>query len=564
MPPRRRRQLLPLAVLMFAGGFAELATISATVPFIMSLTDRTPLRLPILDISLAPISVTALFISAVATAGLLRLLLLSATNRFAFGLGHELTVAVQRKALGQPYLEHVRAHSSTAIAALEKVEILVFCTLLPTVQAISAAVLASFLLASLLLVDLLATLVAVAVFASLYTFASFLTRPSLRRASHTIATAYDARIKLVQESHAAIRQQILDGSRERTIAAFRSLDERLRAARVTTTLIGSLPRIVLETLGVVAIALLTLYLLKRDGSLDASLPILAAFALGAQRLLPLGQLLFKTWADASANRSVVADIVSLLNRPTEPCPAGDAALSFRDAVEFRSVSFSYPDRLSPAVTNLSFALRRGSRVALAGPSGSGKSTVADLLMGLLTPDSGEIRIDGRPLTPELASAWQRNLAHVPQQLFLADHSIEENISVPGGRHSRAELQRALRLACLDQVLEQLPDGLATRVGQDGLLLSGGQRQRVALAQAIVKSAPLLILDEPTSALDAATEKAVLQSLDHLQQTGTTILIIAHRPAILDTCDEVIWLRDGRIERIEAQPFDTPSLRRSQA
>lgn len=553
MGPSRRRQLIPLLLLMLVGGLAEFCTVAAVVPFIGLLSSRSNTwLLPGTATQLDPATAVALFVSAVLLAGLIRLTLLSATQRFAFGLGHELTVAVQQRVLARPYLDHVRTHSASAIAALEKVELLVFGTLLPVLQSTSALVLTLFLLGALATVDLGATAAAAALLAVLYLSLLLLTRRPLAHASQVMSSSYDARVRLLQESHGAIRDLILDGTRERTVAAFRALDARLRNARIKGTLIGGLPRIAIETLGIVALALVMLVLVRRDGGLAAALPTLGALALGAQRLLPLAQTLFKTWADATANKQVVSDVLTMLDGPTKPQVLSATPLPFQRTIELKDVGFSYPDRRGPAVSGLSFSIRAGGRVALAGPTGSGKSTVADLIMGLLSPTQGAIEIDGVTLTPDLVPAWHRNIAHVPQKLFLADDSIAANIGFGAPSASRERIEEAARLAQLTQVVAELPDGFNTRVGQDGLMLSGGQRQRLALARAILKSAPVLVLDEPTSALDPDTERSVLDTLDQLQRRGTTIIIIAHQPTLLALCDKVVWLRGGEVERIVDQ------------
>jgi ATP-binding cassette subfamily B protein len=302
----------------------------------------------------------------------------------------------------------------------------------------------------------------------------------------------------------------------------------------------------IEPAGILIMAAVALYLSREQGGLVAALPALGALAFGAQRLLPLVQQLYNGWSSVAANKSLVDDVVQQLRLPI-PSTVGPAPrrLPFHDSIEFRRVSFIYAGAAQPSVRDLSFTVRRGSRVALLGPTGSGKSTTADLLMGLLEPSEGIIVVDGAELDSAKLPGWRSNIAHVPQILFLADASIAQNIAM-GAQFDMGRVQEAIALAQLDEFVSQLPEGYHTRVGERAIRISGGQRQRLALARAIYKASPLLVLDEATSALDDDTEAAIAGALDVLQHQGRTIVIIAHRSKLIGTCTGLIKLANGRI------------------
>jgi ATP-binding cassette subfamily B protein len=201
----------------------------------------------------------------------------------------------------------------------------------------------------------------------------------------------------------------------------------------------------------------------------------------------------------------------------------------------------------PALVDISLEIERGARVGLIGKSGSGKSTLVDLLMGLLDVDCGRMLIDGQPLTPSRKPAWQAQLAHVPQAIFLADGSIAANIAF-GQDEAAVDRERvadAARRAGLGDFVASLPQGLDTAVGERGVRLSGGQRQRIGIARALFKQASVLVFDEATSALDDATEASVMAAIADLPRT-LTIVIIAHRLTTLRMCDKIVRLEDGRI------------------
>lgn len=546
---------------MLIGTVAEIATIGAVVPLLSLLAGHSGQTLQIWTTGLFDalsthgrdqqlIAASILFMAAAIAAGTLRLQLAWSTQNFALGLGHELAVEVQRRTLAQPYSYHVSRNSSEIIASLEKVQVLVFTVLLQLMQAVTAAFIALFIIVALVRIDPFTTGVAAVAFSAIYALVSAFTRKRLARNSTIIGTAYQQRVQIIQESLGGIRDVIIDGSQAVYLEEFRKIDLRFTDARKTTSFISTAPRFIIEASGMVIIASLALAISGREGSLAEALPILGAVALGAQRLLPLIQQLYNSWANFAGNRSVVAQVLDLLALPVEdPDPASDATtIGLQNRIAFDEVSFAYPGRHQPAVEDITLNVDRGSRVALVGPTGSGKSTFADLLMGLLEPSSGTITIDGVPLTRANRRAWRRGIAHVPQAIFLADTSIARNIAfgVPPEKIDMERVARAAEVAQLHGFIASLADGYETSVGEHGVRLSGGQRQRLGIARAIYKDAQVLVLDEATSALDHDTEAAVMQALDQLSGEGRTIVIIAHRPSTVEHCGLVARLKDGRI------------------
>jgi ATP-binding cassette subfamily B protein len=370
--------------------------------------------------------------------------------------------------------------------------------------------------------------------------------------SRRFDTAFEERIRIVQEGLGGIRDVILEGSQTTVLEQFRKLDLDIARARANTAFVAAVPRYLIEPAGIIIIAGLALFLSGRQGGLVAALPVLGALALGAQRLLPLVQQLFSGWSNVAGNRSVIDDVVRRLRIAIPPIAGTGPKLPFETAIEFRDVGFTYAGAGRPAVSGLNFEVRHGSRLALVGPTGSGKSTTADLLMGLLEASDGAILVDATPLDDKNRQAWRRNIAHVPQILFLADATIAQNIAM-AEQADMDRVRKAASLAQLDSFISELPDGYETRIGERGARISGGQRQRLALARAIYKESPLLVLDEATSALDDDTEAAISAALDTLQEQGRTIVIIAHRSRLIATCDEVVRLRHGRITETPDRP-----------
>ena len=562
LSPELRREFFAVLVLMLIGGLAELGTIGSVVPFLAFLSNSVPAHVPRLSalftilgkvIGAGGITAAAIVFAGFAIiAGIVRIDLTWRTQKFVYGVGHYLSLESLRKILCQPYSFHAQRELGALLSTTVRVEILVFDLILPAMQTLIAAFIACFLIAGLVYIDPETTLLTAAAFAGIYLLVSLVARKTLAANSTIAETGYNDRYKIVNESLAGIRDVIIDNSRSVHLEQFDRANGRLAHARAVTGFIAASPRYMIETLGTVMIAAIAVLVSRREGGIAMAVPFLGALALGAQRLLPLVQTVYNGWSLSVGNRSIIHELTELLRLPDREDAEPPPPLPFRSEVSFNSVSFSYPSRpKSPAVHDLSFAIPAGSMVAISGKTGAGKSTIADLLMALLEPTDGEIRVDGTPLSEENASAWQRNIAHVPQSIFLADTTVARNIAlgVPNDPADPARIEEAARKAQLHTFLRSLPDGYETIVGERGIRLSGGQRQRLGLARAIYKATPVLVLDEATSALDDATEAAVIDALRELRANGRTIVVIAHRRSTIAHCDFVINLDEGRVSTI---------------
>ncbi len=550
MSPARRRQFYRLIGLMCVGAIAELATIGSVVPFLSLLSNPEAFsRLGWLNIGNLP-AAALLFATLVLIAGATRLYLAWTVQDFSYRLGHEVMVAIERRVLLQPYSFHLEQNTSSLLAAIEKVEVLVFDALLPSMQALAAAFLAIFIVAALLYIEPVTALIAAAAFSAVYMAVSVAAGRRLAANSDAIGRSFNERMKIAQESLGGIRDVIIDGSHDFYLRLFQQVDLQLCVARANTAFIAAAPRYIIETVGIVILAAIAVVVAQRDGGLAAALPALGAIALGAQRLLPLLQQIYTGWSTSSGYISIIGQVVELLRLPVaEPSRDDEGkALPLRKSIDVVNLGFSYPGRGRAGLTGVSFQVPAGSAVALVGETGSGKSTLADLLMGLLDPATGEIRIDGVPLGSENRRQWQRSISHVPQSIFLADTTIARNVALgcPQQEIDDSRVADALRLAQLDTFVSSLPEGHGTIIGERGIRLSGGQRQRLGIARAIYKQTPVLVLDEATSALDEATEQAVFQGLEELRMKGRTLVIIAHRLSTIAHCDLVVRLEDGRL------------------
>ncbi|MGK2910962.1 MAG: ABC transporter ATP-binding protein [Sphingobium sp.] len=564
---RRRWQGLLVLGLMVVGAIAELLTIGSVLPFLALITDPEAASryaavrwvLGALDLRTPASAVTAfavIFCLIALAAGAIRILLAWASQKFMFRVGYDLGVALYSRVLCQPYSFHVAHNSSQILAGVNKVQQVLNGMMLPLMQGLTSLIIAIFILAGLLLIDARVALLSTASFGLIYLVVSLATRKRLRANSQIIAQSSTLKMKTVQEGLGGIRDVLIDRSQSVYIKKFSRIDERLRDAQATNALISVAPRFAIESLGMVMIAILALFLVKGEGGLAAALPILGALALGAQRLLPLLQQTYNGWAQIMNNRSTFFDVLALLDQPGTPdrqdvrrlpTAAPEAMLPFDRDIRFDQVCFRYAATMPYAVDHVDLHIPKGARVGFMGKTGSGKSTILDLIMGLLEPSDGAILIDGETLTSSNVAAWQNRLAHVPQAIYLSDGPIVENIAfgVAANKIDMKRVHEAARKADIHDYISSQARGYDTLVGERGVRLSGGQRQRIGIARALYKQASVLILDEATSALDDETEASVIQAVEGLGD-DLSIIMIAHRLTTLRNCDIIYHIENGRV------------------
>jgi ABC-type multidrug transport system fused ATPase/permease subunit len=559
--PRRRGQFGLLLVLMLLASFAEILSIGAVLPFLGVLT--APER--VFELAAAQPIIRALgltmpaqlllpltiaFAVAAFIAGNMRLLLLWASTRLSFATGADLSISIYRRTLYQPYAVHCARNSSEVINGISsKASGVIYSIIVPALTLISSGVMLIAILIALLAVEPVIALAAFGGFGLIYAFIIRLTRKQLLVDSQRIARESSHVIKSLQEGLGGIRDVLIDGSQATYCHIYCNADLPLRRAQGNNLFISSSPRYGMEALGMMLIAALAYSLAQQTDGITKAIPILGALALGAQRLLPVLQQAYGSWTQINGGQASLQDTLELLGQPLPDYADQPAAqpLPFKHSISLKQLSFRYTSLTPYVLKQLNFTIAKGSRVGFIGTTGSGKSTLLDIVMGLLQPTDGSLEIDGQPVTPSNNRAWQTHIAHVPQAIFLADSSIEENIAfgVPIDQIDHQRVRQAAQQAQIADSIESWPKQYKTFVGERGIRLSGGQRQRIGIARALYKRADVIIFDEATSALDNETEQAVMQAIEGLSE-GLTILIIAHRLTTLKNCTQIVELDNGAV------------------
>jgi ABC-type multidrug transport system fused ATPase/permease subunit len=390
------------------------------------------------------------------------------------------------------------------------------------------------------------TLAAIIVLALASVAYFLLLRPKIAGWGRRSKTASERMFSAVTEPLAGIKQI-------KTLGVERFFAERFRAevlalGRPTrhNAFAGQALKPLLELVVVAGLLLPIAFLLLRGVAVVEIVPILALFGTAAYRLLPSFARMSTLLQALNFARPVIDLVATDLARFEHPGAfvrvAATPPVAFRHELRLDHVGFTFEDASEPALHNVSLTIRRGQSVALVGPSGAGKTTLADVILGLLSPTSGSILVDGRPAP----GGCRPNLfGYVPQDSFLLNDTIRCNIALGADRVDESRVLDAVEAASLGAFIATLPDGLDTVVGERGVRLSGGQRQRLAIARALYNKTDVLILDESTSALDATTEAMVAEAINRLKGSQT-LIIIAHRLSTVRNCDRLFFLLAGRI------------------
>ena len=362
------------------------------------------------------------------------------------------------------------------------------------------------------------------------------------------------RFKMVDEGLGGLKELRLLQRTAWTLRRFTKASDTLRATLAKQSVLATLPRYFIEVLGFGGMLLMVLYLLASHGDVRDTIPLISLFAFGAYRMLPAMQSTYNSavglrfyapvvTAMDSELRSIIEVRAIESNEEEENRP-----LPFREAIDLCDLSFSFTQDRGYALRDISLSIPRHAFVGFVGETGAGKSTLADVILGLLPPETGEIRVDGVPLRGSAARRWQRLLGYVSQDIYLADDTIESNIAfgLPPDKIDGTAVREAARLAQVHTFIEeQLPQGYQTVVGDRGVRLSGGERQRIGIARALYHRPEVLILDEATSMLDGETEARVFSAIEHLAHE-ITLIVIAHRLTTVRHADTIYLLEQGTI------------------
>ena len=555
--PAEQRKALGMLALALLMALAETLGVVSIMPFLSVLArpgvvqENPWLQATYTGLGFAD---TRAFITALGVASIVLVLASSAfktvtqhlLNRFVHLLRHSISSRLMARYLAQPYEFFI--HRNTAELSktiLAEVDMVMGNVIQPMSQVIVQGIVVLAMLALVFAYNPLTALAIVAVVGSLYGLIYLLVRQRLKRIGTEMVEANRQRYQSCNEALQGIRDIKITHAEAAYQQRYQHASRAQARHMAASETLSQTPLYLVEATGYSGLILIALALLLQSGDVAHVLPALGLYGFAAYRMLPAAQTMYRGFARLKFASATLDSLHRDMSLPQPAAaPAHQPPLVPRHDIRLSGIRYAYPATPGkPVLSDFDLVIPVNTSVGIKGPSGAGKSTVMDILLGLLAPQAGTLSVDGQPITAHNLPAWQAAIGYVPQHIYLADASVAANIAfgIPPDQIDMQAVQRAARAAQIhDFVINELPQGYDTPVGDRGIRLSGGQRQRIGIARALYRDPPVLLMDEATSALDGATEAAVNEAIRALSRSKT-IVVIAHREASLRGCGYVVKL-----------------------
>jgi ABC-type multidrug transport system fused ATPase/permease subunit len=558
LSPAQHRSAMILLGLMVIGMVMETLGISLIIPIIALMTKGDlssdyPMLIPWLEFLGNPSQKELIIFSMLILAGVyfvkvvFLVFLVWLQARFLSWVNSDFSLRLYTSYLRQPYAFHLKRNSVELIRnAINQTS-----QVAGAIQSYLAIATEFFILfgilALMLVVEFVGTLMVLSVFGlASWGFYSF-TRRRIRLWGEEYQNHDKLRLQYLREGLGAAKDVKLLGREKEFLDRYQL--HNLGSAQISKkrSVLTALPRFWLEILGVTGIVSVVLLMITQNRSMESLVPTLGVFAVAAFRLMPSAN----RFLNATQNVRFLSAAFNNLHQEFSLLEQAEyqkeySSLTFDEALVLENVSFCYPSTEALVLKQISLSIRQGESVGFIGSTGAGKSTLVDIILGLLVPTSGVVKVDGIDIQTS-PRGWQDRIGYVPQSIFLTDDTIRNNIAfgLPRDQIDDAAVWNSLCSAQLDQFVKGLPGGLDAQIGEGGVRLSGGQRQRIGIARALYYNPSVLVLDEATSSLDTITESDFIDAICALKG-DKTLIIVAHRLTTIEHCDYLFKLGDGEI------------------
>jgi HlyD family secretion protein len=562
---KQRKHFYILQFLVILMAFTELLGIASIAPFMALVGDPSLIQQDGIYSKVYQFSGLNSPVDFLFTAGCLVLLMLTIStivsmlttwrlSVYGASVGTELADRLYSYYMQQSWLFHASGSSAQLTKQVSTEANRISIGIIQPLMNLNAKlVLALFISISIFIYNPLIALAGITAFVLSYMFMYKLVRKSLILNGRRLSTVSTQRFRLMNEGFGGIKDVLLLDRKYDFIDRFTEQGRLQAHAQGTNSTISLVPRFFVELLAFGAMISLVLVLIKSyNGNLGEVLPVLAIYALACFKLLPALQQIYSSITQIKGNSAAFEAVKEDLHQSKtthnefneEKAPP---KLKLEQQIRIDDISFTYPNKHNYALNNVSISIPVNHVIGIVGSSGSGKSTLIDIILGLLLPQSGDMYVDDTLIAKGNIRSWQNSLGFVPQSIFLSEGSIAENIAfgIPADEIDYNQVIKAINLAHLTELVEELPEGINTKVGERGVQLSGGQRQRIGIARALYNEANILIFDEATSALDGITEKIIMDAI-HDFSGQKTIIMIAHRLKTVEKCDIIYLMEKGRV------------------
>ena len=557
---KRQIQIYIIFFFIILSNVAELFSIGAVIPLLAVLTDVS-IVIKFLDQNFTSIidssqlnkenlksNIIIIFVFITLFTGIFRVFTQWLIAKYSFSVQTDISTTTFNSIISQAYPEHIKRNTSEVISAISTKVSLFRNSLFQFLNLVSSIFFITILIGTILLITFKTGIIIITGSIILYSAVWLFCKKMIDLNGRQISVSASKITKILQEAMGSIRDILLNSHQKYYTKIFLKANSILYSAHAKTWFISSSPRIMLETIAMIVLAISALYFVE-EGDIVSYIPFLGSLAVASQRFLPALNQVYTGASIILGNEASIKDLIKLIDLPqVKNENYNNNILKFNHSIEFKDIEFSYEIFLDNVLKAINFKINKGDSIGIVGKTGSGKSTLVDILMGLLIPTSGQILIDGIQLTEQNLINWQRQISHVPQNIFLTDLSIKENIAFGINENdiNITKVKDIIKECDLSEVISNLPEGLNTKVGEKGIKLSGGQMQRIAIARALYKDPYLIILDEATSGLDSPTEKKIINTINEILK-DKTIIMISHKPDTLLHCNKIVTIENGHIK-----------------
>jgi ATP-binding cassette, subfamily B, bacterial PglK len=564
LSPKQRKNFYYLQGLVIVSALMEIVGVASIVPFMALVGDISQLQEDSIfgDIFLASgVTSEFKFVLIIGFIVLMMLIIASLTSiftvwrltKFSHNTGAELADRLYSHYLTQDWLFHASGNSSNLTKKIAtETPRTTQGVIVQLMQMNSKIVLALFVSITIFIYDPKVAISGFLIFSTAYLIIFSLVQKRLINNGKTISEVYQDRFTLMNEGFGGIKDILLLGRDSDFIQRFKHSGQRMAYSLSNNAALAQAPRYLIELVAFGSIILLVIYLfISHNGDLGAILPSISVYAIASIKILPAFQQIYSSIADIRANfaafESIHKDLVDSSETLSLKAKKYETIPDPKQQILIENVTFKYEAKDKPVLNELYMDIPINSTVGIVGPSGSGKSTLIDILLGLIQPHEGHLKIDNIIIDNKNLRSWQNRIGFVAQSIFLSDRTFAENVAfgISKDQINFDRVKKALEMAHLDDLVDSLENGINTNVGERGVQLSGGQRQRVGIARALYHEADVLIFDEATSSLDGITEQMIMEAINKFSGQKT-IILIAHRLKTVKDCDKLFFINNGQV------------------
>lgn len=565
---KRKIEIKLIILVIILNGFLEIFSVGSLVPLITIISSPNEAKNILIDLNFvgklwltesnSTLIISLIFFGLIILSNLLKILSLKLICRTTAKIAGDISCMAYDYEINRTYIDHLKIKSSSSISTMTVQLNAALSGLVATLQLISSFVISSFIVLYLINLNFQISIILLITICLLYFFIINKSKFKLINNSKIFSNRTNDQIKIIQETFGNFKEIIFSGNQRSYINKYKNIDKSIRKAQAQNQFIPVYPRYLIELIIVILIfSIITFFQKNFNSEFKQIFPILGAFIFGCQRLLPSSQLIYGSWTNIKAKQESIKRIVEYVkniefkknNISTENSIKNK--FIFKN-LQFNNAYFNYGQNGDDTIKGIDLKIKKGDRLGVVGKSGSGKTTLLELISGLLIPYSGEILVNNIPLkyNSHTLRLFQDIISYSPQETYLSDSSIAENIALGIEKNfiDYKMLDKAIDYSQLRELINELPNGINSLVGEKGTNLSGGQKQRIGLARAIYKDSDFIILDEFTSSLDEFTENQIMKIISNLPKTKT-IVIVSHRKNVLRICDNILEIKKGKIENI---------------